>query len=170
MKLGEVSWIYQARRVATQANAAGGAMTIDITLAAGQLARLIACRVNNSGTNGLVINENDEDNATGFNMMVVGSGAATAGYIPSIGTAANASGNVGNSSGFVLPSGAELTISQTVAGIQNDTLTIYIVLELFNLPTIPTWSKARSVNQADVTLAASTISAANTLTAGRIWT
>ena len=164
-----ISWIYQARRVATQANAAGGAIVIDISLASGQCGRLIAAYTNNSGNNSLYVEIQDEDNAYTTSIGSVGAAAANTLRLPSIGSAASATGNVANSTGLIIPSGAKLTFRQAGAGVQNDTLTVGIVLELFNLPTVPTWSKDRSTNAADVTLAASTISAANTLVSGRLW-
>ncbi len=163
------TWIYQARRVATQANVAGGAVKVDISLAGGQIARLISAFVSNSGTNDMTLAVADEGNNTLFNGGTIASGAARGSSWPNIGTATVHS-NIANSTGVVIPSGTKLAIYQTGAGAQNDTLTIAIVLELFNLSTIPTWDKSRSTNAADVTIAASTISAANTLTPGRLWT
>ena len=167
----QMSWIYQARRVATQANAAGGAVVVDISLASGQIARIISIRGLNSGNNGISCLIVDEDNATHAQLASISAaGGANFNLPAAVLAGAATTSSMAQSSGFILASGQKLTIMQSAAGAQNDTMTICITLELFNLPTVPTWSKDRSTNAADVTLAASTISAANTLTAGRIWT
>ena len=155
-------WIYQARRVATQANAGGGSVRADISVATGQVARLITSHVVNSGTNGLNLWKRDEDAANAVYLGSVASAAATNASLPNLGTS-TASANVAFSHGMLISPGQTLSFDQTVAGAQNDTITIAIELELYNLPTLPTWSVARSTNAADVTLADSTISEANTL-------
>jgi len=164
----DTTWIYQARRVATQANAAGGAIKIDISVASGQIARLICAYVANSGTNDMTILLLDEDAANACVLGTVASGAARTANLPTIGLSVT-NANFATSEGFIIPSGAMLSFGQTGAGAQNDTMTVYICLELFNNSTIPTWSKARSTNEANVTLAASTISTANEITPGRLW-
>jgi len=164
----QVTAIYQARCVTTQANAAGGAIIVDISLAAGQIAKLIYLSASNSGTNDIEIALLDEDNASSSSLGYCASAAANMLRVPSIGSAATGGGNRISSIEVIIPSGAKLSVIQSGASVQNHTLTIAIGLELFNDFTIPTWSKARSTNAADVTIAASTISAANTLTAGRV--
>lgn len=170
MKVGSVSWIYQARRVATQANAAGGAQKIDISIASGQLARVISAKCLNSGTNGISIFLADEDNANHCGLSTIGSGAGTYISLPAAPGSNTSSTANADAKGMLLAAGQKLSFEQTGAGAQNDTFTIAITLELFNKMDAPTWDKSRSTNAADVTLAASTISAANTLTTGRIWT
>lgn len=163
--LEKVAYLYQARRVATQANAAGGAIKIDITVAAGQVAKLIGVSMINSGTNGILVNALDEDGVTQIQRIAsVGSGAGTYISLPTIGSVATATQNMATSEGLLIGPGSSLALDQTGAGAQNDTSTIGIML-LLSTNTEPTWSKARSTNQADVTLAASTISTANTLQA-----
>ena len=156
-----VWWLYQARRVATQANVAGGAVTVDITVAAGQTAKLIAVYGANSGTNSLFIVGVDEDNNASFSLAGVGSAAANILRAPNVGSVGSASNNLLYSDGFIIGPGQKLSIYQSGAGAQNDTLTVAVVL-LLSTFTEPTWDKSRSTNAADVTLAASTISAANT--------
>lgn len=159
----DVTFIYQARRVATQANVGGGPVIIDVSLATGQIARIIGGRALNSGTNtalGYII---DEDNAVTTTIGTTTSGAGSNSQYPSIGSGATATANIASSVDFILPAGAKLSFQQSGAGAQNDTFTVALILELLNDPTIPTWDKSRSTNPADVTLAASTISAANTI-------
>lgn len=164
-----LSWIYQARRIAQQTNAAGGAITIDIAANAGQIIRLLALKALNSGNNGLYVNVYDEDNALANKYAIIGAAAATTCHLPAIGTDASTSNNNASSIDLILAPGEKLSIVQSGAGVQNDTLTVAVKMELFNVRTSPTWDKSRSTNQADVTLAASTISTANTTMIGRVW-
>jgi len=163
-------WIYQAQVVVTNANAAGAAIVVDISLASGQVGKLIGMNVYSvtTGTHTLYASLNDEDlAAANHNLLIGNAGAAAAAKVlafPSIGTAATASVNLANSTGLVIPPGAALSIYHTDAsGVANDHIDIFLIMELYNLPTLPTWSKARSGNAADVTIAASSISAANTI-------
>lgn len=155
--------MYTARRVATQANAAGGAIVVDITCAAGQMMRIESAYAANSGTNTLQMKVHDGDNAMRAYLANVGSAASNYLSIPSPGAAASASGNLVDSKDLYVLAGEKFTIMQGAAGAQNDTMTIAVVIELYGSAAEPTWSKARSTNEANVTLAASTISAANTL-------
>lgn len=150
-------WIYQARRVATQANVAGGPIKLDVTPASGQSIRLISLAAVNSGTNGLVGLVYDEDNASSARLGVIGSAAGTTMFLPSQGAAATASNNTIHSLGLIIAAGEKLSVEQSGAGAQNDMLTVAVVLELLGNSTEPTWSVARSTNAGDVTLASSTI-------------
>ena len=150
-------WAYQARRVATQANAAGGAVVIDISPAAGQAFRVVAVYGKNSGTNVIQCRVLDEDNAANTYLAYLGSAAANYFHLPFSGSTTTSSGNIGSSQGLMVCPGQKLEISQTGAGAQNDTLTVAVTLELIGSATEPTWSVARSTNAGDVTLAASTI-------------
>lgn len=157
-------WVYQSRIVYQQTNVAGGVITADYAVASGQLARIISVKALNSGNNGIVVVVNDEDNAEhSMRLVSVAAGGGTYGGVPNIGAAGSTSAHLMDSLGFVLAPGQKLTISQTAAGVQNDTLTVAMTLELYNLPTLPTISVARSTNPGDVTQAASTISETNTL-------
>ena len=158
---GNIAWMYQARRVATQANAAGGKVLVDIAVPSGTVARLVVARADNSGTNSIAWRLYDEDDELMATLGVVGSAGATNLSVPTIGTAPATNNNI-HSLGQLIPPGAKFTAEQSGAGAQNDTLTIAIIL-LMSSPVEPTWVKTRSTNVADVTIAASTISAANTL-------
>ena len=155
-------YLYQANRIAQQTNGAGGAILVDLTLAAGQVAYLITATGKNSGTNSIVIYTRDEDNATNTDLGVVASGAATVLTAPRTYTGTTTSGYTITSHGLMIGPGQKLCFEQGGAGVDNDTLGVRVTL-LLSTPDIPTWSVARSTNPGDVTLAASTISAANTL-------
>lgn len=150
---GRVWYLYQARRVGTNANAAGGAQRIDIVVPSGQVAVLLHGRAASSGAATNLVNILDEDNA--LHAIVVTS-AATIINFPLIGTATGHK--------VMFGPGQKLAVEQQAAGAQNDTLTVSVTL-LLSTSTMPTWDKSRSTNAADVTLAASTISTANTLQA-----
>ncbi len=156
------TWIYQARRVATQGNAAGGAIVIDIAVA--QPARLISCLGFNSGSNTVSIDIVDEDNALTCRLGSVGAAPGTICSVPRTYTSSLSSPQITSVGVFIAP-GQKLSCYQSNAGAQNDTLTVALVLELFNSPEEPTWSKDRSTNATDVTLAANTIS--TSITRGR---
>jgi hypothetical protein len=140
-------WMYRA--VATQANAAGGAIALDITPGAGNFIELIVGHVKNSGTNGINGYVYDSANNTVTNFAYANSGAGTSQNYPSIGSSAGASGNFSNSVGLRVYGTDKFSILQAGAGAQNDTLTIAIRCYCKSAPTI---SKARSTNAADVTL------------------
>lgn len=157
---------YNARRVATQANAGGGAVIVDISPPTGQAYILQAVRGANSGTNGLVCVLADEDFATILTLAEIGSAAGVKFNLPSPGASASSTGNIANSYGLIISKGQYLRIYQTGAGAQNDTLTVSLYLEPLNpgASTTPTYSVAASTNAGDVTLAASSITDGNTLT------
>lgn len=168
---GKVGWLYQAQRVTTNTNAAGGQILIDITVPAGTTAKLIALNAYmvTTGTHTFYAYLEDEDfTGTNHNVLLANTGAAAASKafaLPSIGTASNASGSIANSLGLLIGPGSSITIDAAAAsGVANDHVDIFVIL-LMSTPTAPTWSKARSANAADVTIAASTISTANTLQA-----
>lgn len=162
-------WVYTARRIAQQTNAGGGAIAIDITCAAGQAVMLGALSAFNSGNNGLYGQLVDEDNAEHSTFASIGAAAATKFRVPSGGGAASSTGNIIDSNALYIPEGIKLTIGQTAAGVQNDTLTVAVTLILpisaASDGSDVSWSTARSTNPGDVTLAASTISSANTMKA-----
>lgn len=149
-----------AHRVATQGNGAGGAVVIDLSFASAS--RLVMLSVLNSGTNTLGITANDEDFARLAKLGYAGSALANAYSLPSIGANASTSDNNASCVGLLFPAGSVLTLEQAGAGAQNDTMTVAFVFEVLGIPEPVVWSKARSTNQADVALAASTITEANT--------
>ena len=157
-------WLWQSRIVFTQTNAAGGAIVADYSTATGQYAELVMLRAINSGTNDLNIKVYDEDNADASGLLAaIASGAGTNCALPSIGASAGTSNHIANSVGLKILPGQKLSVYQTGAGAQNDTLTIGVALMLYNLDTEPTISKARSTNAADVTQGTDSISDANDL-------
>jgi len=141
-------YIYQARRVATQANAAGGAQKIDIIMGANQTGILLHGRAVSSGTATNLVNIYDED--TAYHAMLTVTAATTLNF-PIVGIATGQK--------VYLAPGQKLAIEQQSAGNQGDTLTISVTM-LLSSSIEPTWDKSRSANAADVTLAPSTISAA----------
>lgn len=152
---------HQVSRTSTQANAGGGKMLIDISFATGQAAILRSAYTANSGTNTLNNLILDEDNNTVCYLGGAASAAGTSNSYPSVGTVTDATGNKMNSTDLLISPAQVISMQQTGAGAQNDTLRVYLNLELFGNYTTPTWSKARSTNQADVTIAATTISDVN---------
>ncbi len=158
-------WLWQARRIATQANVAGGKVLIDIAIPTGTVAKLVSLSVANSGTNSAYCYLLDEDNGQCGQLAAVGSGAGTNYNLPSIGGTSATSGNIQHGLAQLIGPGMKLSIQQAGAGAQSDTMAVGIVLLLSTDDGIPTWSIARSTNPGDVTLAASTISTDNTLQA-----
>jgi len=165
---GRLAWLYQARRVTTNTNAAGGEINVDLACNTGQVIQVvsIAALQVTAGTRVLRVRILDEDNNIQMPIGSTATGASTSIFMPSIGSAATASGNTANSLGLIIGPGQKLNIQAADAtGQANDTCTVGVTLLLFNVSTAPTWDKARSTNAADTTIAASTISAANTLQA-----
>ena len=159
----DVTAIYQARRATQQENLAGGAIKVDVTLATGQMARLIAASGTNTGTNSAYIHLRDEDAALTDTLCAVASAAGTMAAAPCAGQAGASSGGAIAAQGLILPAGAMLSFEQAGAGAQHDYLQVAVVLELIGDFSIPTWAKSRSTNEADVTIGASSISATNTM-------
>lgn len=153
-------WAYRA--VLTQANAAGGAIKADFTPGQagtrGSMYRLLSLAGTNSGTNGLEIYHRDEDNNTVRQLAGVASAAGVNVAIPQTTSLAQTSTLISDSSGQpILVSGNDyLSVEQTAAGAQNDTLTVMARFLLRGRP--PLVTKARSTNAANVTIATPTIS------------
>jgi len=153
-------YLYQARRVFTNTNAAGGAMYVDIQVPSGTVAQLVLCYGTQTtlGTHVLGCRVYDEDNAQTANLAYIGTAATNNFSIPSVGTAANTNGNFNNATGFLLGPGMKLTVYTPEASAQdNDTLTVAISL-LLSTNNEPTWSVARSTNAGDITEGVNTIS------------
>lgn len=158
--LFKAKWLYQARRVATQANAAGGAIKIDIAPVEGQVLILDLANFGNSGNNGINIKVLDEDDATTGILASVGAAAGT--YVsvpnhPAAAAASTATATMASSVELLVPYGSKFAFEQSAAGAQNDTATLGVMLVLIGKETEPTWSVSRSVNAGNVTLAASSI-------------
>ena len=160
--VGQLWYLYQARRVATQANAGGGAIIVDVALASGQIARGVMGRVIlGSANNGISLNVVDEDNSAAVFIGTVATGANRNAQFPSVGQTVGMD-NASFTGNLYLGPGQKFSSANMGVGAAGDTMTLAIQMWL-NTPVEPTWSKERSTNPADVTLAASTISAANTM-------
>jgi len=143
--------VYAYAASAAQANAAGGKILLDFTFGKGNWAILVMLRAANSGTNDVDIHMEDANSANQLaRLAVVGSGAGTNAYLPSVGTAANASANLTYSYGLLISGDDILVVQQNGAGAQSDTLKVRARFLLYGAP--PTVSKARSTNAADVTI------------------
>ena len=155
-------WIYQGRRVNTQMNAGGGALSIRLSIASGQIAILRSLRAIGPASVGATLNIRvlDEDSAIHNVLSVLVAGADNNVHLPAIGTAPSATSNLAQSSGIILAPGQYLAVNASAA-LQTETLTVAVTLELFNLETEPTWDTTGSTGTPS--LAASTISTANTL-------
>lgn len=171
---GGASWLYQARRVATNAAAAGNPILIDISLNPGQIAQLIRLEAfqdcAGAGTSTLLVEVYDEDFAINSQLATAGVASGT-GYcfLPSIGSAATGSANYVNSVGMLFGPGEVICVrTGSVAANAGNELTVALILMLYNVATEPTWDHTRSIDTANITLAASTISAANTIQAVRL--
>lgn len=160
-EVGKVWYQYHARRVATQGNAAGGAIVLDLTCTVPfYVLRLSAI---NSGTNTLRVAIGDEDGNTIAMWGSLSSAAANNLTIPRSYTATTSTIVIDSShllSNLVAP-GSTLTVFQSEAGVQNDTLAVSIQCLMQRQEPL-TWDKSRSTNAANVTLATSTISTTNT--------
>lgn len=149
-------WMYRAS--VAQANGAGGAIVLDFAPLQGTSMIVIMARGSNSGTNTLQIMRVDEDQNEGPFWSSIGSGAATVGTIPRGFTTLTTSDFIDSTDllARMIRAGDTLTIQQTGAGAQNDTL-IAEVRAFLSSPERPVVSKARSTNQADVTIATPTV-------------
>ena len=155
-----VWWLYQGRRVNTQSGAGGGALVTRFTIPAGQVARLVSVRALGPASNTtLAITSCDEDAAISAYMAYISAGVARIVNIPSVGTASTSHDNQIMSDGEFFGPGQIVSIN-SAAALQNETLTVAVVL-LLSTPTAPTWDTTGSGGTPS--LAASTISAANTL-------
>ena len=163
MKLTECGskWAWQARHVLTQDNAGGGALRIRVNIPTGSVATLIAlyAKGSASGGNTLKVYLMDEDNTRAGLLASIAAGANLETHLPSIGAVASASANLTNSCGLkILP--GQFLAADSATCLQTETETMYIAL-LLSAPTLPTVVTTGSAGTPN--LAASTISAANTL-------
>ena len=142
-------WSYRA--VATQTNAAGGAIVIQFTPGAGNYVQLIQANAINSGTNTAICQVRDSAGNNLGTLANIASAATTGFSLPSIGAVATTSGNTANSQGIRIYGTDQLRIYQSGAGVQNDTLIVSWRMYIRS-STAPTVSKANSTNAADVTL------------------
>ena len=135
----------------TQGNAAGGAVVVDIISSAGSAFEVLYGFVTNSGTNAIqIFPATSAEVRLGSVWKNVASGAATKAGFPSVLPSATASDGDGTPNLMLIVGTDELVIQQTGAGAQNDTFRISINIRVKGA--LPTVSKARSTNQADVTV------------------
>jgi len=139
-------------------------MIVDLAVPSGVTAQVIAfCAANGVINNDLELNLLDEDN-NGQRLGYAATGATITLRIPSPGAVATATNNAIATLGLILGPGSKLSAAQSTASAATATLTISVWL-LMSAEVQPTWDISRSTNAGSVTLAASTISAANTLQA-----
>lgn len=144
----DAAYVWQYRVVATQTNAAGGAIVLDITPGAGNYMLPINGYFNNSGNNGMYARILDSNNNNMGNIARVAAAAGTNVSVPALGAAAATTNNT--SSGLQpIYTVDKLSIYQDGAGVQNDTLTVAIRCYCRSKPTV---SVARSTNPGDVTV------------------
>ncbi len=149
-------WFFRAS--VAQANGAGGAIVVDFFPLQGQTMIVMIATGENSGTNGLQINRTDEDNET-IALTAIASAAGTKSGIPQQVASSTTSALRVDSTPIevrLFRANDGLTIEQTGAGAQNDTL-IVTLRALLSSNTRPIVSKARSTNAGDVTIATPTV-------------
>ena len=152
-------YLYQARRINTQ-GAANGALTTRISMPAGVVGIIQAMYVRGAlSAATLEVYRYDEDGAQMGLWASVAAGATRQINLPSIGSAASATNNPPNTTDTKLGPG-EILAATTSAALQTETLTVGVVI-LLSAPTEPTWDTTGSAGTPS--LAASTISAANTM-------
>ena len=158
-----VWWLYQARRINTQTNGAGGALVTRISFPAGQVGKILACTVTGTASAGSTLSafRQDEDGNNVAKLGAMAAGASRTLALPTVGAVATTNDNVVETNEMLFGPGEFLTFP-TTAALLNETETVAIVL-LLSTPTIPTWDTTGSAGTPS--LAASTISAANTLQA-----
>ncbi len=144
-------WVYRAS--VAQANGAGGAIVLDFPPAVDDTMIITQAYAINSGTNALEMRRTDEDNNQNILYLSVASAATVEATIPRTFSETGDSGFHDSTDPMTrLYRGDDIfTIQQTGAGAQNDTLIVALRAFLSSF-TIPTVSKARSTNSADVTI------------------
>ncbi len=150
--------IWAFRASTAQANAAGGAIVLDVSPDPGDTMIVMWARGVNSGTNTLQILRVDEDNNQGPFLSSIGSGAGTVATMPRGFTTLTTSDFIDSTDlhSRTFRGDDRFTIQQTGAGAQNDTLVIDLRAYLSS-SSIPTVAKGRSTNQANVTIATPTV-------------
>ena len=159
--LSRMKWFYQGRRVNTQTAGGGGALVTRLQIPSGQVAVLVSANIVGtlSAGSALVGAIWDEDGAEALSIGDIAAGATRSMRLPSIGTSATASGNCSNSVGLKVGPGQIIRFAAGAA-LNTETLTVAITL-LLSSPVEPAWDTTGSAGTPS--LAASTISAANTM-------
>ncbi len=151
--------LWQYRAVVTQANAAGGAITVDFAPLQGMTMIVVRCHAINSGTNSLQMGAVDEDNAQNPLYLSISSAGTVEGGLPRISPSGSTDTAIVGSEAIetrMFRAGDYFSISQLGAGAQNDTLTV-VMRALLSSPQRPLVLKLRSTNQGDVTIATPTV-------------
>lgn len=138
----------------TQANAAGGAVKIEVQPGAGSSFEVLSSKSLNSGTNTIEHAIETALNGTLVATYVaIGSAAGVVGSLPQSTTNSSSSSRLVASLRPPLVAGTQAwEIFQGAAGAQNDTLQILMLIRVKGA--LPTVSKANSTNQADVSVTA----------------
>ncbi len=150
-------WYYRVS--IAQANGAGGAIFVDFAPVAGQTMIIMRCHAINSGTNGLRMSSNDEDNVDAPLYLFISSAANVEGGLPRLSPSGSTdTGIVGTEpiETRMFRQGDKFSIAQTGAGAQNDTMLVTIRAFLSSAER-PIVLKARSTNPGDVTIATPTV-------------
>ncbi len=149
-------WAFRAS--VAQANGAGGAIIVDTEPAVGDTMIVIQAEGVNSGTNNLIIQRNDEDDELSGRFVNIASGAGTVGSIPRSMQSVTTTPLIDSSYPINLMFRGDdyLSILQTGAGSQNDTLLVTI-RALLSSSALPTVTKTRSTNAGDVTISTPTV-------------
>lgn len=157
--------LYQARRVLTSP-VGGGVLAVRISVASGTAARINQFYARGPASAGATMNVliQDEDSATAGTIANCAAGANNTFSLPSIGSAASVTSNHANSVSMMIGPGQFITTTAS-ASLATETLTIGVSLLLPMGSTVDSviWDTTGSV--AGGVLAASTISAANTMQA-----
>ncbi len=154
----QIWYLYQARRVNTQTNGAGGALTTRISMNAGQVGKIVQVYQKGSASATCVtqIWVHDEDGANQCMLKYTAAAANQENHLPLAGGTTYADSN-----GLLIGPGQFLAFLSSVV-LNTETQTVGVAL-LLSTPVEPTWDTTGSVGTPS--LAASTISAANTLQA-----
>ncbi len=151
--------LWQYRNVFTQTNAGGGAIVVDVVPVAGMSMLVVHVLGVNSATNTIDIVKVDEDNNQAIRFADIASGAGTSAAVPQSNSQAVASTRVIDSTPMetrIFRSDDKLSIFQSAAGNQNDTLEL-VIRAFLSSAERPIVTKARSTNPGDVTTGTPTV-------------
>lgn len=149
------NWVSAAFDVTfTQANAAGGAIIVDIANALSSRFVVLEFEAINSGTNAIQTNVTDSANKVVGSFGNIASGAGTVQNWPTGSTVTStAAVSPSNDPRFLIIAGTDrLTVQQTGAGAQNDTFRLTCRLLVYGA--VPTLSVTRSTNAGNVSATA----------------
>ncbi len=150
-------WMYRAS--IAQANGAGGAIVMDVVPLQGTTMIVMSALGENDGaSNGIQIVRSDEDGNEIMFTSIASAGQTKTGIPQSVPSSTTSAVRVDSTpmETRVFRANDRLTIQQTGAGAQNDTLVIQIRAFLSSADR-PIVSKGRSTNPGDVTIATPTV-------------